>query len=59
MIVCQCNRVTSETIEKLVDRGVKLYYDIQDITKAGSTCGSCAPKVISVIARRRNDGLPV
>lgn len=59
MIVCQCNNVTDKEIIQLVDEGHIMYYDVQKITKAGRTCGSCAPQVISVIARRRNDGANV
>ena len=59
MIVCMCNNVTDETIIKLVDAGHIMYRDIKRETGAGSTCGSCAPLIIQVIAARRNDGKPI
>lgn len=55
MIVCQCNQVTDKEIIKLVDQGYVKYADIQRLTKAGRSCGSCAPLVINVIFKRRPD----
>jgi NAD(P)H-nitrite reductase large subunit len=56
MIVCKCKGVTDCDIIQAVDDGYIKYYDVQKVTQAGKTCGSCAPAVITVIARRRNDG---
>lgn len=56
MIVCECKSVTDRDIIRAVDDGYIKYYDVQKETQAGKTCGSCAPAVISIIARRRNDG---
>ena len=55
VIVCQCNRVTDKEINALVDQGYVKYVDIQRLTDAGTTCGSCAPRIVDVIFKRRPD----
>jgi len=50
--VCECNKVTAAEIAEQVelgDLGVKDYYEVQRLTSAGRTCGSCAPRVIDAI----------
>jgi len=41
-IVCDCRQVTlGEIIYAIKEKGAKTLDDIEDITDAGSSCGSC------------------
>ncbi len=40
-IVCECLKVTEEEIEHAVLEGVRNYYQLQEMTKAGTSCGKC------------------
>jgi NAD(P)H-nitrite reductase large subunit len=54
-IVCDCKQITAAQIHDAVDNGACKYYDVQSKTGAGRTCGSCAPDVIKILAKRFPD----
>lgn len=40
-IVCNCVNVTSGMIKDAVDNGARTLEEVQNITGAGTVCGSC------------------
>lgn len=55
MIVCICNAVTRNQLEKLIEEtGTTDYYELQRILGVGRDCGSCTPKIWDVIFDVRN-----
>ena len=40
-IVCYCNNVTIGMIKEAVDSGASTLEEVQEITNAGTVCGSC------------------
>jgi len=40
-IVCECLNVTEEEIEHAVLEGARNYYQLQEMTKVGTSCGKC------------------
>jgi len=51
-IVCNCNAVTKgEIVDAILKKGAKTLEDIQALTKASTSCGSCAPLVEQILAR--------
>jgi len=49
-IVCNCNAVSKEDILKAIsEKGAKTLEDIQNITKASTSCGSCAEIVERIL----------
>lgn len=55
MTVCHCEDVNDKDIIAAINSGCTTYYQVQDITGAGRTCGSCAPAVVSIMAKRLPD----
>jgi nitrite reductase (NADH) large subunit len=49
-IVCNCNAVTKgEILKAILEKGAKTLEDIQSITKASTSCGSCAELVEQIL----------
>ena len=49
-IVCNCNAVTKgEIVKAILEKGAKTLEDIQALTKASTSCGSCAELVESIL----------
>ena len=44
-IVCECLNVSEEEIEHAVLEGARNYYQLQEMTKAGTSCGKCEEDV--------------
>ena len=40
-IVCECLNVSEEEIEHAVLEGARNYYQLQEMTKVGTSCGKC------------------
>lgn len=51
-IICDCEQVERWEIEAVVDLGAKDHYDVGRVTGACRRCGSCTPKVVSIIHAR-------
>ncbi len=49
-IVCNCNAVTKgEIVKAILEKGAKTLEDIQALTKASTSCGSCAELVEQIL----------
>ncbi len=49
-IVCNCNAVTKgEIVKAILEKGAKTLEDIQALTKASTSCGSCAELVEEIL----------
>jgi len=49
-LVCNCNAVTKgEIIKAILEKGAKTLEDIQNLTKASTSCGSCANLVEALL----------
>jgi len=48
-IICKCLNVTDHEIEEAVLEGKNTFEKVQHITKAGTACGKCIPKVKELI----------
>ncbi len=49
-IVCNCNAVTKgEIVKAILEKGAKTLEDIQSLTKASTSCGSCAELVEQIL----------
>ncbi len=44
-IVCNCLKVTNGMIKDAVDNGANTLEEVQEITRAGTVCGSCVENV--------------
>ena len=40
-IVCNCMNITDHEIEEAVLEGARTFYEVQEMTKAGTVCGEC------------------
>jgi NAD(P)H-nitrite reductase large subunit len=49
MIICTCNEVREEDVVKAIDNGAASYDDVSRATRAGRSCGSCAPLVVDIL----------
>ena len=48
-IVCNCMSVTDYEIEQAVLEGARSFYELQEMTKAGTVCGECAGEATELI----------
>ena len=48
-IVCQCVSVTDAEIEHAVLEGARTFYELQEMTKAGTVCGECEGEVTELV----------
>ena len=49
-IVCNCNAVTKgEIVKAILEKGAKTLEDVQSITRASTSCGSCAELVEKIL----------
>jgi len=53
-VVCQCMNITDQDIEHAVLEGAKTYYEVQEMTKAGTGCGECKEEVTQLLEMYRN-----
>jgi nitrite reductase (NADH) large subunit len=56
-LVCLCNLVDENEILSLLKKGANSTSDIQQITRAGTSCGKCLP-VIDDLVREFQDKRP-
>lgn len=50
-IVCECLNVSEEEIEHAVLEGARNYYQLQEKTKVGTSCGRCEEEARELLAR--------
>lgn len=54
-IVCYCSNVTNGMIKEAVDSGASTLEEVQEITNAGTVCGSCIDDVQRLIEQFLNE----
>jgi nitrite reductase (NADH) large subunit len=53
-LVCLCNLVDENEIISLLKRGATSTSDIQQITRAGTSCGKCLPVIDDLVREFQN-----
>ena len=53
-LVCICNFVQEKEILELLRKGAVSTIDIQQLTKAGTTCGRCLPEIDKLVEDHKN-----
>lgn len=48
-LVCLCNIVDENEIFYFLERGAKTTGDIQNLTRAGTSCGRCLPEIDQLV----------
>lgn len=48
-LVCLCNMVTEKEIHDALAKGATSTFDIQKMTRAGTSCGRCLPWIDSIV----------
>jgi nitrite reductase (NADH) large subunit len=48
-LVCICNLVSEKEIEDLLNRGAGSTREIQDLIRAGTSCGKCLPTIDEIV----------
>ncbi|MFW5831581.1 MAG: (2Fe-2S)-binding protein [Prolixibacteraceae bacterium] len=48
-LVCLCNLVDENEILSFLKRGAKTTGDIQNLTRAGTSCGRCLPEIDQLV----------
>ena len=48
-LVCICNLINESEIKALLKRGASSTHDIQDLTRAGTSCGRCLPEIDEIV----------
>lgn len=58
-LICICNFVDEKEIKSLLKRGAKSTKDIQNLTRAGTSCGRCLPLIDELIVQNPKKKLKV
>ncbi len=53
-LVCLCNLVDENEILSLLKKGANSTSDIQQITRAGTSCGKCLPVIDDMVREFQN-----
>jgi len=53
-LVCLCNLVDENEIISLLKKGATSTSDIQQLTRAGTSCGKCLPLIDDLVAQFQN-----
>ena len=48
-LICICNFVDEKEIKTLLNKGAVSVRDIQDLTRAGTSCGRCLPLIDELV----------
>ncbi len=48
-LVCMCNFVTEDEIIATLKKGARTTEDIQEFTRAGTSCGRCLPQIDQLV----------
>jgi len=49
-LVCLCNLVDEKEIQKVLKKGAGSTKDIQNFTRAGTSCGRCLPQIDDLVS---------
>ncbi|QGY45939.1 hypothetical protein GM418_20355 [Maribellus comscasis] len=52
-LVCICNLVEEKEIVELLKKGADSTEDIQNLIKAGTTCGRCLPEIDQLVEEHK------
>lgn len=50
-LVCICNLVEEKEIVSLLEKGASSTKNIQDLSRAGTSCGRCLPEIDQIVER--------
>ena len=53
-IVCNCMNITDHEIEEAVLEGARTFYEVQEMTKAGTVCGECKDDITELVEVYKN-----
>ena len=53
-VVCECMHVTDHDVEQAVLEGARTFYEIQEMTKAGTGCGECKEEITQLLEVYKN-----
>ncbi len=48
-LVCTCNLIDEKEINAMLDKGASSTKDIQEYTRAGTSCGRCLPVIDEIV----------
>lgn len=48
-LVCICNLIGQAEIEEMLKKGANSTFDIQQLTRAGTSCGRCLPEIDAIV----------
>jgi bacterioferritin-associated ferredoxin len=54
-LVCLCNLVDENEILDLLKKGAESTKDIQNLTRAGTSCGRCLPVIDSIVSAYKKE----
>lgn len=54
-LICFCNFVDEKEITALLNKGAVSVKDIQNLTRAGTSCGRCLPLIDEIVASHLNE----
>lgn len=57
-LICICNFVDEKEIRSLLDKGANSTSDIQNLTRAGTTCGRCLPDIDDLVKSHQKNEKP-
>jgi len=54
-LICICNFVDEKEIVNLLKKGANTTLDIQNLTRAGTSCGRCLPEIDDLVKSHQNE----
>ena len=54
-LICICNLVYENEIRSVLKKGAISTKDIQDFTRAGTTCGRCLPQIDDLVSNHKKE----
>ncbi|KAF0236502.1 MAG: hypothetical protein FD181_2669 [Prolixibacteraceae bacterium] len=54
-LICICNFVEKKEIKLLFRKGAESTVDIQNLTRAGTSCGRCLPLIDELVAQHQTE----
>ena len=53
-LVCICNLIEQAEIEDMLNKGAESTSHIQQLTRAGTSCGRCLPEIDALVEAHKN-----
>jgi nitrite reductase (NADH) large subunit len=54
-LICICNFIDEKEIKSLLRKGAESTKDIQNLTRAGTSCGKCLSLIDELVANHQNE----